>query len=166
VIKVTIELLSAITHRTTQIGCMYLANDGDKSDGTGGRLGDYLVGVCRRGSEAVPAPVNPDGQKPTRSGRVRDYPRNSYNVWRLIGRAIFASFPEERGIAAKSTDGDYAHDPASEATEDEARELGRELCHAFGIREGDDGQAAIVATEIGRRAWRRGARPNGMPEVA
>lgn len=163
-IKVTIELISAITGRTSEIGRMYLANDGDKSNATRGRLGDYVAGVCRRGSTAVPAPVDPDGPKPTRSGRVTNYPRNSYNVWRLVARALYASFPEERHIAEHAGTGDYAHDPAGEATDDEeALELGLELTRAA---PGAGDQYRDVVIDIGRRAWRRGARPNGMPEVA
>lgn len=164
-IKVTIELISAITGRTSEIGRMYLCNDGDKSAGTRGVRGDYLVGVCRRGSTAVPSPVDPDGPRPTRAGRVLDYPRLSYNVWRLVARALFATFPEERRLAFLSTDGDcdYGHDPAREATDEEALELGLELTRAAPDL---DDQYRDVVIEIGRRAWRRGARPNAMPEVA
>jgi hypothetical protein len=162
-IKVTIELISAITGRTSEIGRMYLANDGDKSNATRGRLGDYVAGVCRRGSTAVPAPVDPDGPRPTRSGSVSNYPRNSYNVWRLIARALFSAFPEERALAVEAGAGDYAHDPASEADDEQALELGRELVHVV-VPASIIGEESVL--DLGRRAWRRGARPNAMPEVA
>lgn len=94
-LKVTIELLSAITHRTSTLGVMYLSNDGQ---GTRER-GNYDVRVMRKG---VTSPLG----KTTREGRVEDYPRLAYNVWRLIGRAIHAAFPEERepGIAKLNAD--------------------------------------------------------------
>lgn len=91
-IVVKIELWSAITHEATEIGRMYIANDGSSADPT---RGDYIAGVCRRGSDAVPQPVNPKGPKPTRSGAVKNYPRLSHNVWRLITRALKSAFPEE-----------------------------------------------------------------------
>lgn len=86
-IRVTIELISAVTGDTSEIGRMYIANVG----GTAER-GDYDVAVCRRGTTDVPHPV---GSPPTRSGRVTDYPRLAYNVWRLITRALLVAFPEE-----------------------------------------------------------------------
>lgn len=78
--------------RAREIGRTYIANDGT---GTADR-GDYQVAVCRRGTNAVPAPINPDGPKATRTGEVKDYPRLAYNVWRLIARALLSAFPEER----------------------------------------------------------------------
>jgi hypothetical protein len=77
--------------RAQEIGRMYIANVG----GTDIR-GDYDVAVCRRGTDKVPAPVDPGGPKATRSGHVKDYPRLAYNVWRLIARALLSAFPEER----------------------------------------------------------------------
>ena len=38
----------------------------------------------------------PDGPKPTREGHVADYPRLRHSVWKLVLRALKASFPEER----------------------------------------------------------------------
>lgn len=77
--------------RAREIGRMYIANVG----GTVER-GDYDVAVCRRGTMEVPQPVDPEGPKATRSGEVKNYPRLSYNVWRLIARALLSAFPEER----------------------------------------------------------------------
>lgn len=34
-------------------------------------------------------------EKPCRTGRVENYPRLSYNVWRLVARAVKSCFPEE-----------------------------------------------------------------------
>ncbi len=77
-------------HASREIGRMYIANVG----GTYSR-GDYDVAVCRRGSERVPNTIREDGPKPTRSCHVADYPRESYNVWRLITRGLLGCFPEE-----------------------------------------------------------------------
>lgn len=84
--------------RIRELGRMYIANRGESRDP---RRGDYDVAVCRRGSDAVPQPISDYGPLPTRRGEVRDYPRLSYNVWRLIARALLAAFPEERGTMAK-----------------------------------------------------------------
>lgn len=83
--------------RAREIGRMYVANiGGDRA------RGDYKVAVCRRGQHACPWPhgLDADAQKtrpaPTRTAVVRDYPRRSYTVWRLILRALRGAFPEER----------------------------------------------------------------------
>lgn len=160
-IEVTIRLISAVTHRTSEIGRMYLANVGGDH-----RRGDYDVAVCRRGSTDVPAPVDPGGPKPTRSGRVTGYPRLAYNVWRLITRGLLTAFPEERKLAQVATSGDDASE-GTEATDEQALELGREILRDAQVmlRYHDLVLADEDVADIGRRAWRRGARPNGMPEV-
>ncbi len=81
---------------------MFIANDGT---GTRDR-GDYVAAVCRRGSEEPPRELY-KGQldqqpKATRVGRVSDYPRLAYNVWRLITRSLLAAFPEERASNPKN----------------------------------------------------------------
>ncbi len=48
--------------------------------------GDYEVNIMRRGTT----------DKEQRTGFVRNYPRQSYNIWRLIARALKATFPEEK----------------------------------------------------------------------
>lgn len=93
-IVVKIELWSAITHAATEIGRMYIANTRQGSVDRG----DYDVAVCRRGSEGVPsgfALAETCAPKAARTGKVTDYPRQAYNVWRLITRACLAVFPEE-----------------------------------------------------------------------
>lgn len=81
--------------RRREIGRMYLANVG----GTAER-GDYLVTVNRRGDQSCHLQGDGAGGASvvgnvTRQGEVKDYPRLSYNVWRLITRALKACFPEE-----------------------------------------------------------------------
>lgn len=145
-----------------EIGRMYIANTGGDRE-----RGDYTVAVCRRRDGhpcdepkplTVPRPVDPTGPKPTRSGHVSNYPRLSYNIWRLIARSVLACFPEERRIA--STPGDdprgNVFDPC-EPSDEEALELGLELCE--GVASCRHGHSTI---DIGHRAWLRGARPRGF----
>lgn len=78
--------------RMREIGRMFIANTGQ--DRVPDR-GDYTGAV----SMDCPSPVDPEGPSPTRSGEVKDYPRLSYNVWRLITRMLLSAFPEEaKGI--------------------------------------------------------------------
>ena len=78
---VKIELHSAITGVVSEIGRMTIANDGL---GTRDR-GNYTASVKRRGSYTT-----------LREGKVENYPRLSYNVWRLVLRSLRACFPEEK----------------------------------------------------------------------
>lgn len=82
-IRVTVELISARTGVTSEIGCMYLSNEGNSTDP---KRGNYVVQVCRRGSRR-------DIQ---RRGRVENFPRKSYSIWRLVVRALLSAFPEEK----------------------------------------------------------------------
>ena len=84
-IKVTIELQSAISGTTTKLGEMYISNDGTSLVPTSG---DYFVSVCRKGKWGRHL-------RPQRIGTVKNYPRLAYNVWRLVSRAILSAFPEE-----------------------------------------------------------------------
>jgi hypothetical protein len=79
-IVVKIELHSANTLRTTQIG-------GDHEHG------DYDVRVMNKGKLDGDPRLESDI---CRSGEVTKYPRLSYNVWRLISRALRSAFPEEK----------------------------------------------------------------------
>lgn len=91
-IKVTIEMESAINGESWILGRMYIWNRGTHKDP---KLGDYGVAVCKKGEYEVPFGTVP--QKTTRTGEVTNYPRLSYNVWRLIARALKSAFPEEAG---------------------------------------------------------------------
>lgn len=72
-----------------EIGRTYVTNDGS---GTLDR-GNYDVHVCRKDNPRRPTDEDANA---TREGRVEDYPRKSYSVWRLILRALFSAFPEEK----------------------------------------------------------------------
>lgn len=87
---VKIELHSAITGRATLLGSMIIANTGTSSDP---KRGDYAVSVGRKSDACDLRRVH---AAPLRTGEVRGYPRLSYNVWRLVLRALAAAFPEEK----------------------------------------------------------------------
>ena len=91
---VKIELWSARTGEVSEIGRTYIANTG----GGCPTRGDYRAWVCRRGGSIDPHEVctHEDGGKYARRGEVKNYPRLSYNVWRLVIRALRSCFPEEK----------------------------------------------------------------------
>lgn len=85
---VRIELHSAITGKITEIGTAIIANVGGTKD-----RGDYSVKV---GNKRDAGDIRKTWSNPQRTGEVKDYPRLSYNVWRLIARALLSAFPEEK----------------------------------------------------------------------
>lgn len=86
-IVVTIDLHSAVTLQKKTLGKMVIANIGGSRE-----RGEYDVWVARKGG-TVQEVLR--GKKIARTGRVLDYPRLSYNVWRLVCRALKSAFPEE-----------------------------------------------------------------------
>lgn len=79
--------------RSHEIGRTYINNVGGA-----GKRGDYDVRVMRKdyGPDTVSMRnVFADGKGIARKGHVSNYPRLSYNVWRLIVRALLSAFPEE-----------------------------------------------------------------------
>lgn len=83
-----LELHSARTGEVTEIGRTIIANTG----GTPSR-GDYTVRVGRRRRGNFKNKTV--WKSPMRTGEVTGYPRLSYNVWRLVIRALLSAFPEE-----------------------------------------------------------------------
>ncbi len=73
-IVVKIELHSAITGQTTELGRLHIANDGTGTPERGNYNITKLGKRCRRLSEA----------------RVENHPRKSYSVFRLVRRALEA----------------------------------------------------------------------------
>jgi hypothetical protein len=92
VIRVTIEMESAVNGKSWILGRIYIWNRG--GGGSDPKRSDYGVAVCKKGEYDVPFGTVPS--KTTRTGEVLNYPRLSYNVWRLIARALKSAFPEER----------------------------------------------------------------------
>ncbi len=87
-IRVTVELITPGCVKV--LGKMFLCNDGGSKTA---ERSNYNVFVGRktdvgRGAAHII-------EKPLRQGRVENYPRLSYNMWRLIVRGLLACFPEE-----------------------------------------------------------------------
>lgn len=88
-IVIKVELHSAITGQITEIARTVIWNTG----GTRTR-GNYGVGVFKK-SKIAKSPF-PHPENFMRVGEVFDYPRLSYNVWRLVIKALCSAFPEEK----------------------------------------------------------------------
>jgi hypothetical protein len=76
--------------RARDLGRMFIYNAG----GTDER-GDYEVRVCRKGNFNPGVAAIQTGDGFTRTGRVENYPRLAYNIWRLVLRGLRSAFPEE-----------------------------------------------------------------------
>lgn len=72
---VKVELHSALTGEVKTLAEMRIANDGTSDNP---RRGNYNV------------------RNSSRRGRVENFPRKSYVVWRLVLRALRSLYPEER----------------------------------------------------------------------
>lgn len=76
------------------IGATAITNDGTATDEA---RGNYSVNVARRSTcRSLPNALKAlFKERIMRSGRVENFPRHSYNVWRLVIRALKSAFPEE-----------------------------------------------------------------------
>jgi hypothetical protein len=74
-----------------ELGRTYIFNDGTGSV----TRGNYEARVCRKNKFEVKTEDLRPGTGFARKGQVTNYPRMSYNVWRLILRALRSCFPEE-----------------------------------------------------------------------
>lgn len=74
-----------------ELGRTYIYNAGGDR-----KRGDYEARVCRKGKTDYTLNELHTGEGFTRTGRVENYPRLSYNVWRLVLKALRACFPEEK----------------------------------------------------------------------
>ena len=88
-IRVTVEMIPGGVGEPKLLGRTLIWNVGGDA-----KRGEYQVAVGRKGA----LETRQIFQKPTRRGRVRNYPRLSYNVWRLVARSLISAFPEERFI--------------------------------------------------------------------
>lgn len=92
-IVVTIELHSARTHKVTTLGRAIISNI--SKAGVCSKKGDYHVSVAKKNDvNSMTKIIN----APLRAGKVLNYPRLSYNVWRLIIRSLLEAFPEEKKV--------------------------------------------------------------------
>lgn len=89
-IVVKIELHSAVTGKTSELGRMVICNDGTAVNP---KRGNYTVDLMRRGTT----------DKVQRRSRVEKYPRLAFSVWVLVARALknlgierFADFFEDQ----------------------------------------------------------------------
>tara|TARA_Y100000310_G_scaffold211266_1_gene212027 strand:- start:7064 stop:7330 length:267 start_codon:yes stop_codon:yes gene_type:complete len=87
-IVVKVELHSAITGKVKTLGQMIIHNVGGTE-----KSGNYEVKVARKNDVGD---LRKNFFTPLRTGRVQNYPRLSYNVWRLVLRSLRATFPEEK----------------------------------------------------------------------
>ena len=88
-LRITVELIPHGIGTPKRIGVMDIYNDGKSEDP---KRGNYGVRVYRK--DADPNPMLSGSV--ARKGRVENYPRLSYSVWRLVLRALRSAFPEEK----------------------------------------------------------------------
>ncbi|WP_299085139.1 hypothetical protein [uncultured Paraglaciecola sp.] len=94
-IVVEVKLHSAVTNTVTTLGRAIIANDGTG----GGARRNYDAMIAKKvdaQKEPTTANLGKIWAKPLRRGRVEDYPAPSYNMWRLVIRALKSAFPEEK----------------------------------------------------------------------
>ena len=76
-----------------ELGRTYIWNKGNHEDHP--KKADYGVAVRRKNKYDLEV-----SQKPSygalRVGEVNNFPRMSYNIWRLVCRALLSAFPEEK----------------------------------------------------------------------
>lgn len=89
-IVVKVELHSARTKKVKILAAAIIHNISKK--GVDPKKGDYEVLVAKKTDVNN---LKKSYSKPLRRGQVLNYPRLSYNVWRLIIRALLSAFPEE-----------------------------------------------------------------------
>lgn len=81
-ITLQLDLHSKRTGKTTSLGSAVIINDGTSTDP---KRGDYEISVARKNT----------GQT-LRRGKIKKFPRLSYNVWRMVARLLLEAFPEEK----------------------------------------------------------------------
>ena len=79
-IRVRVELISAVTGETTELARMHIINDGNGTE----TLGYYDVEVLRGTSTE-----QLNRRTVNKRGRVTAYPRKRYHVWHLVALALF-----------------------------------------------------------------------------
>lgn len=96
VIRVTVELVSARGEAHNEVlGCAVIANDGVRSQQTGGARGSYDVALSKRGAK-----VN----EIWRCGKVKDFNRKRLGAWDLLYLALRATVGERNDDAFRNID--------------------------------------------------------------
>lgn len=83
---VRVELLSAITGKTTELARMHICNDGTS---TSARVSDYDVHTLR-GRSGEDLDQSWRNKTYTREGKVLKHRRLDLHVWHLVGKALTA----------------------------------------------------------------------------
>lgn len=78
-IRITVELVSAITGRTSLLGVGKISNDGKRSRDTAGGRGDYFATFSKRA---------PKQEETWKRGTVRDFDRVKRGAWDLLYLAL------------------------------------------------------------------------------
>lgn len=81
-IRIRVELMSAITGETTELARMDIANDGIASS-SNSNIGDY---ICRTYKGRSAAAL--DKAQVQRTGRVAGWRRHDFHVWNLVSLAL------------------------------------------------------------------------------
>jgi len=78
--------------KAREIGRSYIYNNGGSMT-----RGNYEARVCRKAKKFKHEPRKViSGEGFARTGSVSNYPRLSYNIWRLVLQALRSCFPEEK----------------------------------------------------------------------
>jgi hypothetical protein len=81
-IRIRVELMSAITGQTTELARMDIANDGIASSNNG-NVGDYICRTYKgRSAEAL------DQAQVQRTGKIAGWRRHDFHVWNLVSLAL------------------------------------------------------------------------------
>lgn len=91
-IVVKVELHSAITGKITTLGQAVIANDGKHGANS---LGNYDMSVANKRT-AQAGDLQKTIEKAARRGRITNFPRKSYSIWRMVTRLLLDAFPEEQ----------------------------------------------------------------------
>lgn len=89
-IRITVELLSARTGKRSILGIMDISNDGENKNP---KRGNYMGRVYNKRAAQE---GNLNNSNIQRVGNIKDFPRHSYVVWRLVLRMLRDMYPEEK----------------------------------------------------------------------
>lgn len=91
-IVIKVELHSARTGRVTTLGQAIITNEGTNPDP---RRGDYKLSIGRK-QDAEAGNLRAIITRPSRTAEVKEFPRHSYTIWRMILRLLRAAYPEDK----------------------------------------------------------------------